>query len=240
MEQFPCRALTIPKSEAGDWKNEDTFRADRRRGIFALSDGASESFCSYLWARLLVREYVSKPSPSAEWIARPRRLYHAGFNREELSWSAQGAYDRGSFATLLGIKMSPDASYATVNVVGDSIAVVVKEGAFVSALPYNRPEEFDARPLLIPSNPVSCESDKSWLGQLSSEATVALSDTRRATLLCMTDALGKWVLDEPHSRTQRLLSVSTKPQLRNLVQTERATGAMRTDDSTLLRVDLGV
>jgi hypothetical protein len=66
---------------------------------------------------------------------------------------------------------------------------------------------------------------------------VPLQPEDGAFLLCVTDALGAWLLSGPEDRAERLrqlLSASSEEALRALVDEERAAGRMRRDDTTLL------
>jgi len=59
-------ALSIPKTE--DSRNEDGFYRSAK-GVYALSDGASVSFDSASWARILVRHYARNPEFTHEWLS---------------------------------------------------------------------------------------------------------------------------------------------------------------------------
>jgi hypothetical protein len=59
-------AFSVPKGE--DQRNEDSFHRSAK-GVYALSDGASVSFDSASWARILVKRYARKPEFTREWLA---------------------------------------------------------------------------------------------------------------------------------------------------------------------------
>ncbi len=73
------------------------------REVYAVSDGASESFASGRWALLLVSRYVRQPKIDAQTLGQAIATYNQAFDRQAMSWSAQASFDR-SFATLLGIQ----------------------------------------------------------------------------------------------------------------------------------------
>ncbi len=52
---------SISKHPGDADRNEDAFKWSPERSVLALSDGASESFDSRSWARILVRMLVLKP-----------------------------------------------------------------------------------------------------------------------------------------------------------------------------------
>ena len=61
-----------------------------------------------------------------------------------------------------------------------------------------------------------------------------LDDIEFPKLFCMTDAIGAWLLSQPDERMQRLRALETRAAFVDLVETARADGTMRRDDTTLL------
>jgi hypothetical protein len=58
-------ALTVPKLKYQ--ANEDSYQRSRK-GVYALSDGASVSFDSASWSRILVRRFAQNPKLSKDWV----------------------------------------------------------------------------------------------------------------------------------------------------------------------------
>ena len=56
----------------------------------------------------------------------------------------------------------------------------------------------------------------------------------RPSLLLMTDAVGRWMLEKPGERVPALLNVSDEEDFARLIDQERAEGRMRNDDVTLV------
>jgi hypothetical protein len=57
-----------PKEIGYGEANEDAYELAAESGRIALSDGASESFASQSWARLLAKRFVSQPELNATWL----------------------------------------------------------------------------------------------------------------------------------------------------------------------------
>src|SRR6266481_6373191 len=93
-------AFTVPKRE--DTDNEDRWFMSASGLTFAVSDGAAVSFDAGRWATILARRFTRDPDVSPEWIHGAVAEYTHCVDREAMSWMQQAAYDRGSFATLLG------------------------------------------------------------------------------------------------------------------------------------------
>ncbi|MFD2250847.1 hypothetical protein FHS82_001397 [Pseudochelatococcus lubricantis] len=217
---------TVGRQIADSHLNEDAIACSDLRGIHAVSDGASESFASRRWARILVSRYVRQPVIDEAWLARAITSYHAAFDRAAMSWSAQAAFDRGSFATLLGLRFDP-AGVSIVGI-GDSLAVL-DDGTEISAtFPYSEPEQFRANPLLL-----STIHDRNR-EILDDDFTTRWQLDGASKLFCMTDAIGAWLLSDRPERMERLRTLRTRADFVALVDDARGDGTMRRDDTTLL------
>jgi hypothetical protein len=227
------RALSVPKARGQ--RNEDAWQFSRK-GVAALSDGASVSFDSASWARILVRRYAQNPCFDAGWLAVALAEFAELHERESLPWMQQAAFDRGSFASLLGLRRRADG-WVRILAIGDSIAVLCDADRVVATFPYEAAEQFDERPVLLSTNPAqnafltehdpACDFGIDWdVGALESPA-----------LICATDALGHWIIvhrNECPSPIAALRAIGSRREFTRFVAAERAAGRMRLDDTTLL------
>jgi hypothetical protein len=227
------RAFTVPKRPAE--VNEDTWQCSGK-GAGAVSDGASISFDSASWSRLLARRFARRPHFDRQWLAEAVAAYAGQHDRDGLPWMQQAAFDRGSFASLLGISDRGGGRIAVL-AIGDSLAVLCDGDRVAASFPYDRPEQFDADPQLLSTDPAQNAflAEPEGLARLTCEWDLASLDD--PALLCVTDALGRWILSQqgcepsPIARLRRL----RKPrQFARLVEDERAAGRLRRDDTTLL------
>jgi hypothetical protein len=226
---------SVPKSLSEQDSNEDATSFDLERGVFAISDGASESFDSRAWARLLVSRFIEQPAVNPEWVNAARLSYEVGWHFDALSWSQQAAFDRGSFATLLGAEWHEHNGALEVFAVGDSLAVHVRASGTWESHPYRRAEQFDERPRLLSTKAAANAFVRS--GTFYTESCAAWHPTEGSLVLLMTDALGQWLLTEPASfeaRSQLLLSANNESAFAEFVLEQRRLGAMRIDDTTLM------
>jgi hypothetical protein len=226
-------AASFAKYQQDSRLNEDAVGERASHGVYAVSDGASESFDSRRWSKLLVQLFLADAHVDERWVRRAVTLYARQFDREAMSWSAQAAFDRGSFATLTGILISPPGSHALVLGIGDSLAVLADGKQIVSSHPYQQPEQFAQRPLLLAT---VWEQNRALLGRALRNLGTrwSLRRLRDASVLLMTDALGAWLLRDPRSRLPKLLNLNTPRQFEALVERERVNGRMRRDDTTLV------
>lgn len=228
------RLQTFTVEKHSDSPNEDQSCESSAGLTNALSDGASVSFDSGVWAAILARRFAENPAVSRDWIQAAVAEYSAAHDRETMPWMQQAAFDRGSFATLLGIELLPDRRSARVFAIGDTILAFIDSGKVVRTIPYVQPEEFDHSPQLLSTNPL----ENRWLDEdaiLSAWYDLNISSHDAPTLLLMTDALGRWFLERPDpARVATLLNIRDEKTFREFVEAERAAGRLRRDDTTLV------
>jgi hypothetical protein len=217
--------------------NEDAYAFSVDRQCFALSDGASESYDSQLWARLLARKLADGASFGQQWLEAAVSEYHSQHDFATMSWSQQFAFERGCFATLLSVEYDAARGLLKMFGVGDTVAVLMVGSEVVRSWPLDDPERFKDRPTLLSTLRTHNEFTQAPEFDAIARTEVNLSALPEPTLLCMTDALGEWTLrmagEEPE-RLAELLAIRSEEQLAALVVTERAAKRMRIDDSTLL------
>jgi hypothetical protein len=227
-------ALTIPKTE--DSRNEDGFYRSSK-GIYALSDGASVSFDSASWARILVRHYTRNPEFTREWLAAAIAEFCKLYDRETLPWMQQASFDRGSFASLLGVRVVDEGRLIQIFAIGDSLAVLCDGDSIKATFPISVASAFTLSPRLLCTNPVQ----NAFLDEVDLAYDLVADWTFRGlkqpALLCMTDALGHWLLsqrDRNASPISALRKLRTPRAFARFVHEERAAGRMKRDDTTLI------
>ncbi len=232
-------AGTCPKEPQAPDSNEDQSAFSEDGARFALCDGASESYNSRLWAKLLAEKFAAKPAFGPEWLAEALRDYIACHDFEAMTWSQQAGFDRGSFSTLLGVEF--EATHRTVDAlaIGDCVAVLIDGDRFVEAWPFADPERFQEHPTLLATK----AEHNAFVSELGfwthSLKTFHLAACESPRLVCMTDALAEWTLRgvrDGEPTLSRLLGLASEAELAELVLEERAAKRMRVDDSTLIVV----
>jgi hypothetical protein len=227
-------AFSIPKAD--DKHNEDRFHRSTK-GVYALSDGASVSFDSASWAAILVRRYAKNPEFTRAWLAAAIAEFAKLYDRDSLPWMKQASFDRGSFASLLGVRFVDGGRLIQVLSIGDSIAVLCDGDRIAATFPISAASEFGRSPQLLCTNP----SQNVFLDKLDLDydlvADWSFRGLAQPALLCMTDALGHWLLsrrDDDPSPISLLRQVRTADAFARFVRAERAAGRMKRDDTTLI------
>ncbi len=227
-------AFSIPKGK--ELRNEDSFHRSIK-GVYALSDGASVSFDSASWSRILVRRYTRNPKFTRQWLAAAMAEFGKLYDRDSLSWVQQASFDRGSFASLLGVQVIDGGRLIHVLSIGDSLAVLCDGDRIKATFRLSNAADFNRSPHLLCTNPAgNAFLDKVDLG-CSFVADWTFRGLRQPALLCMTDALGHWLLsrrDHDPSPISVLRKVTTPKAFARFVQEERMAGRMKRDDTTLI------
>jgi hypothetical protein len=233
MSLLSCvQTLTVSKRD--DIKNEDKFSVSSARQIVALADGASISFDSALWAEIVSRQFVDDQNLSRGWLTQALSEYRTHYDRDALSWYKQSAFDKGSFSTLAGLVLDEQAESARIFTAGDSLVCLIDGDQLVSSWPYDSAEQFDQSPLLLSTEPTqnTLLTDE-WFSERWADAD--LSQCAAPRFLMLTDALGRWLLEEPTAeRLSILLSIEDEETFNAFVTSERLSGRMRRDDTTML------
>lgn len=233
---------SVPKDPGSPESNEDKLAFSEDGSRLALCDGASESFDSKAWASILAMKFAQDPKVDQDWVASALSDYNSLHDFATMSWSKQAAFERGSFATLLGVE--EDAAHQSVDIlaIGDSTALLASGESLVAAWPFSDPERFRERPTLLST--ISANNGFVGIGGFWTESgtTFHLAGIEEPILICMTDALSEWALRQalPGGKgLGELLSISTEEDLRVLVERERAEKRMKIDDSTLILLTFG-
>lgn len=235
-------AGTCPKDLQEPDSNEDQFNFSKDGARLALCDGASESYNSRLWAKIICRKFATDPKFGPKWLSDALHEYIAAHDLHSMSWSQQSAFERGSFSTLLGVEYDPYHRAVDVLAIGDCVALLTDGDRFVDAWPFSDPERFKDHPTLL----ATLAQHNTFIVEPCfwghSVKTFHLDTYQQPRLYCMTDALGEWALRHALVGTDglaRLSALASENQLCELVAEERAAKRMRVDDSTLIILSFG-
>ena len=137
----------------------------------------------------------------------------------------------------LGVRLIDQGQLIQVFSIGDSIAVLCDGDCIKSTFPLAKASEFTRSPQLLCTNPVQ----NAFLDKVDINydlvADWSFRDLKQPALLCMTDALGHWLLshrDHNPSPVSILRKVRTPAAFSRFVKDERTAGRMKRDDTTLL------
>jgi serine/threonine protein phosphatase PrpC len=229
-------AWWAPKAGNAAQEYEDAYALEEAALRYAVADGASETSFAKQWAEMLVDRFVREPpAPESlrEWVA-PMQAAWAGANKPKATaWYAEEKARDGAFSSLLGVAI--DHGRWRAMAIGDSCLFLVRSGKLVRAFPLERAAAFNNRPLLLSS--VARANQRVWEEVRLDEGELQGKDL----LLLMTDALAQWFLVEAELGRRpwaALARAATQEAFCAFVDMLRSGGALRNDDTTLVRVEV--
>lgn len=227
---------------------EDSIGVREDLGRVCVSDGATESFDSRSWARLLTKHWVGSRGLTERhelepwWTMLGARLSHRWKDRS-LPWYAEEKSASGAFAAFVGVEFAvgvPSGYRWEAVALGDACLVHKQDGVVLQAMPISDPDQFGYHPRLVPSAP----NRQAGLGD---EATCATGMAKPGdTILLLTDAIAAWYLrsthDSPESvqEFEQLLEAGARDPIVEFVTTEREAKRLRNDDVAAVLVRISV
>jgi len=232
----------LPKAGSTQAEYEDAVAWSRRRGRFAVADGASASAFARLWAQLLVQAYVGgRLSPCAieNDLAPVQARWSALVEQRNLPWYAVEQARRGAFAALVGLEMHADRTW-TALAVGDCCLFQVRDHTLLEAMPLSDAEAFNLRPMLLGSRASANTVLRDAGAIVTASGTWAVGDT----FLLMSDALAAMFLRAASASAESPLHVFAFDRsplaFRLWVHSARSAQFLRNDDASLLWLEVGV
>jgi hypothetical protein len=136
-------------------ETEDSVSINLSKNSFSVSDGASDSIFSGLWATELSKNFTSNSydlrnsKDLASFLDQSRQKWMDGINWSTLKWNVKNKAMRGAYSTFLGVRIVEDSglfleSYA----VGDSCLFIFDEN-LVDSFPIKNVVDFGIHPQLI-------------------------------------------------------------------------------------------
>lgn len=242
MEAY-AKEFRLPKDGNSETEYEDASGNNRVR--FAVADGATQGYLSGPWARQLVRAFIGGKlvMPITFEALLPLQAKWQKFaRRNPLPWYAEEKANSGAFAAFVGMEFSQEDSCEgtqrtwRATAVGDSCLVQVREDSVVLAFPVSDSDSFGNSPDLLSS--VSGANGKS---EIVKQCTGSWGC--EDAFFLMTDALACWFFKEREEGNKpwtllRDLDTQDGVSFEKFVADLRASGRMKNDDVTLLRIDI--
>ena len=155
MEQglIEVRAFFQGKHSEPGRETEDAFRFDVKRGVVAISDGASTSYRANLWSDMIVEELITKvttPFDDIDWANLAERVRTEYPTNEP--FFVRSLQNEGSAATALRavVEKRDDSWRVSVENIGDGLMVLVEVGPDntnnIVSWPYSTLAEFPVAP----------------------------------------------------------------------------------------------
>lgn len=231
---------TVSKDIGIPGSNEDTYclRLRETNPRAAVFDGASESFAARKWSRQLAEEWGRPPTRDWSWVEKAQERYTKNISNMELSWAQEAAVQRGSYSTIAYILF--DDNWLEFSAVGDSNIFLISGASVRFSYPYVFESQFTSAPTALSSNLIDKRQNIENL--LTGMSRIQFKALETSHILLATDAISAWLLNQDEElrieRLRELMSCSTVNDFKDLVIKERATHAMKIDDSTVVLLEL--
>jgi len=229
------------------WAEHGTSGEDRWAGRgrnWALCDGASEGFDGAGWAACLARQLVRSPSVD-QAVARARALYARDRQRGQdgVDWLAELGALRGSWSTVLFLRLSRAGSLVQVWARGDTVFLLRDGDETRASFPLDDPGAFGTHPELVADRP-DAAADSVPAGAAGASgpfrrAAYSLRRLRRPLLVLATDALAQRILRAEGPDRRRLwafLDRCSAAEFGAWARAEMDAGRLVRDDLTLLEL----
>jgi hypothetical protein len=242
--RLTVQAHHLQKAGNGPEEYEDAYAIDSAAGRFAIADGASDSYDSGRWSRLLVDAFMTDAPPAdpagvRAWLAAPARAWGAALDGAALPWNHQAKARLGAHCTFLGVEIDragPRSAGAVAGgawralAIGDACLFQVRAGILRAAFPLESTTAFGTSPALLTTNPA-------YRGAGVDHLATAKGDLRCGdTLILATDALAQWFLRRYEQGGEPWCDLPSGADFPAFVAAERAQHRLRNDDLTLLVV----
>lgn len=233
------REYQLPKRGSLQSEFDDASGGDPIAARFAVADGATETVCADVWAKLLVDGYLAHPVADFDewhdWLTILRHKWWDDVGQRQLPWYAENKLDEGAAATLVGLTIDRDANWHAL-AVGDACLFQVRGHELIKAFPITHSKDFGIRPQLVGSLPRATDPRPLQTG----------GDWRVGDqILLMTDALAEWFLQEHEQlhngapTLERVLDLKDTPERQAAeIDALRDTRRLRNDDVTFLCIEL--
>ncbi len=243
---------SLPKVGNPPERNEDAagsrYDPETGRLRLAVADGASTSWYSGEWARLLV-EFALRLDTSEPFAWTTQKEWEEGLTEVRRQWRealppanhalgylnelARTKTDRGAAACLMLVEIDlPNGAWRAVGY-GNCLLVQTTQATVSHCGPYTRPEEYDGFTPLILSTAGFTGKDENFF---RAEGRCQVGDE----FYLMTDEAAKWFVSDPYvyglSQLRRIKRVE---EAALLVESLRLAGEVQDDDMTVLRAWIG-
>lgn len=217
-----------------------------RNPRFVVADGATEAYDSIRWVEQLVSSFASPDGTAPEldppsiqrWFETVQRAWVEAAPPQFANIFEEHKFAEGSFATFLGCELrgidGPAPSWKAV-ALGDTVLFHVRRRCLLLHFPPLAHGDFGLNPDGVHTGPAALPT---MMHRISfTEHELQAGDQ----LFLATDALADWMLHtREHQDEERLWSFLSRivhpDTFRRFIADSRATGVMKNDDVTLMRV----
>lgn len=234
---YETSIFSVQKSGNKEEENEDAYAIGKNGNLIAISDGASDSFSSRIWAQLLSQEFINKPidfnnkEVFLAWLESIQQKWLEKIDWEKLPWFMEEKAKGGDFASLLTLTISEDRNRFISYAIGDSCLFILRENKYLT-FPIEKSNEFNNYPYLISSHGKNNDHVFRKIKMLDCEIR------ENDIIIMATDSMAKWILQEYEagSDVSTQLTKMDSELFKDFVKGLRRSKELRNDDSTIILI----
>ena len=231
---------------------QDNFQSDTAKNCFAIADGATQSFYSSIWSKLLVDYFCENPQIDKEnwqewlkpiqeqWLEEVRnKLEIAKRDDNPARIEIQNLLNRFESATSTFIGLQFIENQAKISIVGDSCLFIFRGNQLIQTYLLKKSTDFNNRPGYFGSRSKNNDYNPKFLDiELKYK-----QHSDKLYFVLATDALAEYIFKHTEQLGDiltTLLKINTEQEFENFVKSARHNGTikMKNDDVTLMILEV--
>jgi serine/threonine protein phosphatase PrpC len=231
------KVLQLHKRASYEYKYiQDKFEISLNNRCIALSDGTTQSFKSEIWAKMIVDEFVKKPTFIVEDLITRLKESAINFKNNDFVYSlnfAKAALEKdkqkkGGTATFIGLQFVNASTIKILNC-GDSCLFILRKDKILP-FPFKNLDELDHNNFFINSSSlIDSETEADFFNY--DEITLEKDDK----LILATDAISRLIFSNPEI-ISILLSINSFEELKDFCQEYWKKNKLEEDDISIIIV----
>lgn len=232
---------------------QDNFSYNEAKNCFAIADGATQSFYSSIWSKLLVDYFCENPQIDKnnwqewleliqqKWLEEVRAELEKAKSGNNFAWiEIYNGLERSKSATSTFIGLQFIENQAKISIVGDSCLFIFQGNQLIQTYLLKKSTNFNDRPGYFGSR--SKNNDDYEPEFLDIELKYKQHSDKLYFVLA-TDALAEYIFkytEQQRDILTTLLKINTEQEFENFVKSARHNGTikMKNDDVTLMILEV--
>ncbi len=244
------RVVSIPKELDCPESNEDYFTHSIDGLACAISDGASESYDSKKWSKILCDNFISSAKQTKKniffeekeikkFLLKSRLEFNTFYSKKNLSWSQEASLSRGCYSTIVGI--IDHGKNIEILAVGDSIALWREKNTIIKSFFIKNNHNFFKKPTLLCN---IASNDKYFFEEFNiswSSIKIQKSSIIDGDIFLLTDALAERIFSLVNQKKFNFVIEILKKnykEFENWLLNERSKSLVKQDDTTVVWIKI--
>jgi len=232
---------------------QDNFSYNEAKNCFAIADGATQSFYSSIWSKLLVDYFCENPQIDKnnwqewlkpiqkEWLERVTAELKTAKSGNNPAWiEIENRLNRFESATSTFIGLQFIENQAKISIVGDSCLFIFQGDKLIKTYLLQKSADFNNRPGYFGSYP---KNNNDYKPEFLDIPLKYEQDSDKLYFVLATDALAEYIFkytEQQRDILTTLLTINSEQEFENFVKSARQddTIKMKNDDVTLMILEV--